>query len=165
MATYTQKCSNNSSYTLRLELSESNISIASNTSVVAYSLYLDSTYPRFEDWNVTYTLKLGNEVNISTTKLMSMPPIRKQPLLLVSGSKTITHDSNGQKSLSVSCSISTPTTESYLPGSASISNKIFTLATIARKSTLESTNGYISVNIATEANLKVKRQDNSLHIL
>ena len=161
MATYTQKCSNNSSYTLRLELSESNISIASNTSVVTYSLYLDSTYPRFEDWNVTYTLKLGNEVNINTTKLMSMPPIRKQPLLLVSGSKTITHDSNGQKSLSVSCSISTPTTQSDLPGSASISNKNFTLATIARKSTLESTNGYISVNIATEANLKVTRQNNS----
>ena len=100
MATYTKTCSNNSNYSLRLELSESNISISNNTSVVKYS-----TYARFEDWDVTYTLYIGNEVSINTTKSMSMPSTRKQPLLLTSGSKTITHTSDGKKSLSVSCSV------------------------------------------------------------
>ena len=42
MATYTKVCSNNSNYTLRLELSESNVDIVSNTSVINYWLYLDS---------------------------------------------------------------------------------------------------------------------------
>ena len=95
MATYTQGCSNNSNYSLRLELSESNISISNNTSVVNYSLYLDSTYARFEDWNVSYTLYIGNEVSINKTERLSMPPARAETLLLASGSKTVTHNDDG----------------------------------------------------------------------
>ena len=158
MATYTKTCSNNSSYTLRLELSESDVNVSNNTSVITYSMYLDSTGTRFEDWDVTYTLYIGNEVSINTTKNMSMPSTRKQPLLLTSGSKTITHNSDGKKSLSVSCSVSTKTTQSYLPGSASISGQTFTLTTIARKSTLVTKNGRITASIATASTLQVNRQ-------
>ena len=147
MATYTQGCSNNSNYSLRLELSESNISISNNTSVVNYSLYLDSTYARFEDWNVSYTLYIGNEVSINKTEKLSMPPTRREPLLLVSGSKTVTHNDDGSRSLSVSCSISTSTSQSYLPGSASISTT-FILTTIARKSTMYDVSGTIGKSIS-----------------
>lgn len=147
MATYTQGCSNNSNYSLRLELSESNISISNNTSVVNYSLYLDSTYARFEDWNVSYTLYIGNEVSINKTEKLSMPPTRREPLLLVSGSKTVTHNDDGSRSLSVSCSISTSTAQSYLPGSASISTT-FILTTIARKSTMHDVSGTIGKSIS-----------------
>lgn len=161
MATYTKTCSNNSSYTLRLELSESDVNISNNTSVITYSMYLDSTGTRFEDWDVTYTLYIGNEVSINTTENMSMPSTRGQPLLLTSGSKTITHNSDGKKSLSVSCSVSTKTTQSYLPGSASISGQTFTLTTIARKSTLVTKNGRITASIATASTLQVNRQSSS----
>ena len=147
MATYTQGCSNNSNYSLRLELSESNISISNNTSVVNYSLYLDSTYARFEDWNVSYTLYIGNEVSIDRTEKLSMPPTRGEPLLLVSGSKTVTHNDDGSRSLSVSCSISTSTAQFYLPGSASISTTLI-LTTIARKSTLYDVSGTIGKSIS-----------------
>ena len=127
MATYTKTCSNNSSYTLRLELSESNVSIANNTSVISYALYLDTSYPRFEDWDVTYKLSIGSEVSIDRTEKLSMPSTRGESLKLTSGTKTVTHDSNGAKSLSVSCSISTSTSQFYLPGSASISGQTFVL--------------------------------------
>ena len=147
MATYTQGCSNNSNYSLRLELSESNISISNNTSVVNYALYLDSTYARFEDWNVSYTLYIGNEVSIDRTEKLSMPPTRGEPLLLVSGSKTVTHNDDGSRSLSVSCSISTSTSQFYLPGSASISTT-FILTTIARKSTMYDVSGTIGKSIS-----------------
>ena len=147
MATYTQGCSNNSNYSLRLELSESNISISNNTSVVNYSLYLDSTYARFEDWNVSYTLYIGNEVSINKTERLSMPPTRGEPLLLASGSKTVTHNDDGSRSLSVSCSISTSTSQFYLPGSASISTT-FILTTIARKSTMYDVSGTIGKSIS-----------------
>lgn len=147
MATYTQGCSNNSNYSLRLELSESNISISNNTSVVNYSLYLDSTYARFEDWNVSYTLYIGNEVSIDRTEKLSMPPTRGEPLLLVSGSKTVTHNDDGSRSLSVSCSISTSTSQFYLPGSASISTTLI-LTTIARKSTMYNVSGTIGKSIS-----------------
>ena len=157
MATYTQTCSNNSSYTLRLELSESDVNITNNTSVITYALYLDSTYPRFEQWNVSYTLYLGSEVSISKTERLSMPDIRGQPLLLTSGSKTVTHDSNGAKSLSVSCSVSTVTSQSYLPGSASISGYTFVLTTIARKSTLYD----VSATIDNKITLNVTRQNSN----
>ena len=157
MATYTQTCSNNSSYTLRLELSESDVNITNNTSVITYALYLDSTYPRFEQWNVSYTLYLGSEVSISKTERLSMPDTRGQPLLLTSGSKTVTHDSNGTKSLSVSCSVSTVTSQSYLPGSASISGYTFVLTTIARKSTLYD----VSATIDNEITLNVTRQNSN----
>ena len=147
MATYTQGCSNNSNYSLRLELSESNISISNNTSVVNYSLYLDSTHARFEDWNVSYTLYIGNEVSINKTERLSMPPARGEPLLLASGSKTVTHNDDGSRSLSVSCSISTSTAQFYLPGSASISTTLI-LTTIARKSTLYDVSGTIGKSIS-----------------
>lgn len=154
MATYKQTCSHNKSYSLRLELSESNVSITANTSVINYALYLDSTYPRFENWNVTYKLNLGSEVNINTTKLMSMPATRKQPLLLVSGSKTVTHHDDGSKSLSVFCSVSTETSQEYLPGSASISGQTFFLTTIARKSTMSNVSGTIGSPITLSVSRK-----------
>ena len=157
MATYKKTCSNNSNYSLRLELSESSVSIANNTSVVTYDLYLDSTYARFEDWNVTYTLDLGDVVHIDKTELLSMPATRKQPLLLASGSKTVTHNSSGAKSLSVSCSVSTPTSQSYLPGSATISGYTFVLTTIARKSTLHN----VSATINNQVTLTVTRQNSN----
>lgn len=157
MATYTKKCSNNSSYTLRLVLTESDVSITNNTSKISYSLYLDTTYPRFEDWNVTYTLTLGSEVNINKTESLSMPTPRGASLLLVSGSKTVTHNSDGKKSLSVACSISTATSQDYLPGTASISGYTFVLTTIARKSTMSAVTGTIGKTIT----LKVTRQNSS----
>lgn len=151
MATYTKTCSNNSNYSLRLELSESNVDIASNTSVINYWLYLDSKYTRFENWNVTYTLNIGSEVSVNTTKSMSMPSVRGEPLLLVSGSRSVTHNNDGTKSLSVSCSVSTATSQSYLPGSATISGETFVLTTIARKSTIGSVTerpGYpVTINV------------------
>ena len=151
MATYTKVCSNNSNYTLRLELSESNVDIMSNTSVINYWLYLDSKYTRFENWNVTYTLNIGSEVSVNTTKSMSMPSVRGEPLLLVSGSRSVTHNNDGTKSLSVSCSVSTATSQSYLPGSATISGETFVLTTIARKSTIGSVTerpGYpVTINV------------------
>ena len=151
MATYTKVCSNNSNYTLRLELSESNVDLVSNTSVINYWLYLDSKYTRFENWNVTYTLNIGSEVSVNTTKSMSMPSVRGEPLLLVSGSRSVTHNNDGTKSLSVSCSVSTATSQSYLPGSATISGETFVLTTIARKSTIGSVTerpGYpVTINV------------------
>ena len=157
MATYTKVCSNNSNYTLRLELSESSVNIASNTSVINYSLYLDSSYTRFEDWDVTYTLYLGSVVSINNTSRMSMPPTRGEPLLLTSGSRTVTHYDDGSMSLSISCSVSTSTSQFYLPGSATISGQSFTMTTIARKSTLYNINQHIGYTF----NLEVTRYSNS----
>lgn len=147
MAEYKKSTSNNSSYTLRLVVTESDTSTTNNTSKITYNLYLDSSYPRFEDWGVTCSLKITGPnsqsvVNYSQTNKNTSMPARYESLLITSGTKTVTHDTTGGGSLSISCSFSTKTSESYLPGSASLSGT-YTLSSIPRATDISCSGGII----------------------
>lgn len=125
MAEYKKSTSNDTRYTLRLVITESDKDSASNTSKINYTLYLDSSYPRFEDWWVKCSLKITGPDKQTIADFYSYSstsmPARYESLVITSGEKTVTHDTSGGGSLSFSCDFSTSTDKSYLPGSASLS--------------------------------------------
>lgn len=147
MAEYKKSTSNDTRYTLRLVVTESNKNTANNTSDITYKLYLDSSYPRFEDWGVTCSLKITGPnsqtiVNYSQTSKNTSMPARYESLVITQGTKTVTHDTTGGGSLSISCSFSTSTSASYLPGSASLSGT-YTLSSIPRATDISCSGGTI----------------------
>lgn len=138
-----------SSYSLRLEVEESSYSIANNTSSVSWKLYLISTTYNFSSWSFTIKASVDGEVyNKSESRSIS----KNTTLLIASGSKTITHNSDGSKKISCSASVSA-TGASYLPGNISVSGTL-NLTNIPRTSkvSLSSTNFNIGTSITINTN-------------
>lgn len=103
MATYSGGF-DNSGYTLYLDVSESNVSIANNTSVVNWTLRIVSTKAlQYGSWDwdgAPYSVTIDGSVVASGSKAYDFR--NYQSLTIASGSKTITHNSDGSRS--VSCS-------------------------------------------------------------
>ena len=138
-----------SSYSLRLEVEESSYSIANNTSSVSWKLYLISTTYNFYSWSFKIKPSVDGEVyNKSESRSIS----KNTTLLIASGSKTITHNSDGSKKISCSASVSA-TGASYLPGNISVSGTL-NLTNIPRTSkvSLSSTNFNIGTSITINTN-------------
>lgn len=132
MAEYTKTLSGGSAssqYRLRMVVTESNVSIENNTSQVNVSLYLEklsgSGYYSYDGkpWNIN----IGGSVVASGNKTYDFRSYSS--LLLGTGTKTITHNSDGSGSVAVSGYFSS---SPYL-GSATVSGT-FTLTTIPRAS-------------------------------
>lgn len=105
-----------SSYTLQLVVNEDSYSIANNTSSVSWALYLISTGYNFSTWSFPITASVDGEVyNVNENRTIA----RYSTLTIASGSKTITHSTDGTKSISCSASCSA-TAASYLPGNISV---------------------------------------------
>lgn len=135
MATYSGGF-DNSGYTLYLDVSESNVSISNNTSVVNWTLRIVSTkalvYGSWDYNGTPYSVSIAGSVVASGSKAYDFR--NYQNLTIASGSKTITHNSDGSKSVSCSASFGNSSTPI---GDASASGT-FTLSTIPRQATISS---------------------------
>ena len=152
MATYSGGF-DNSGYTLYLDVSESNVSIDNNTSVVNWTLRIVSTksltYGSW-DWDGTpYSVKIDGSTVSSGSKAYDFR--NYQNLTIASGSKTITHSSDGSKSVSCSASFGNSNTPI---GDASASGTL-TLTTIPRASSVSATDGNIESSITITISKKV----------
>lgn len=137
MATITGTTSRNASkYSYYITWSESSVNSTNNTSVVTASVYAK----KISDYSASgssnpQTLYIdgtaftdNNSINLTTSTAQ----------LCVSGSKTITHNTDGSKSISISASGTLPYGSGYGPESGSASGTA-TLTTITRQVTVTST--------------------------
>lgn len=106
------------SYSFYIEWSESDIDIANNTSKVTATAYISCS--KHNAWQSG----LGQKLVIDGTEFTETISVDLDPgvtVTLVSGSKTITHDSDGSKSITISADCDLPYGDSWGPdwGSAS----------------------------------------------
>ena len=138
MATFTGTGSNNSNYTGTLTVTESSYSVANNTSEVSYSLVLtgNSGY-YFQQWYLTTKVTInGTEVQNRDEKIsMPAPSGGVSTYAVCNGTLTVPHNNDGTKTISVSASMSTVTSQSVLPGTINMSGSL-ALTTIPRASTM-----------------------------
>lgn len=156
MATFSKSFSNNSKYTLILTVTEvpNSTNIVNNTTDVDWELKMTSGSASFASWVVDSSVSLNGENVFSNSVKTSLSP--NSTLVLGSGRKTIKHDDNGKKTISCSGSVSTATSQSYLPGSASVSGDL-TLTTIPRKSEVTCP----SFNAGDSTNIVISKKDSS----
>ena len=136
MATIQGSCSlNPTRYSYYAEWSESNINVANNTSDVTVNVYIQkiSSY-NSEGSNNSNTLYIDGTPYTTSGLYIDMNP-ETTPRLVASGTKTVTHNADGSKSISISCSGSLPYGNGYGPQSGSLSATV-TLTTIPRRATL-----------------------------
>lgn len=138
MATYSGIFDNNG-YTLYLDVSESNVSVSNNTSLVSWTLRIVSTksltYGSWDLEGTPYSVTIDGSKVASGSKTYDFR--NYQSLTIASGSKTITHNSDGSRSVSVSATFGNSNTPI---GDASASGTM-TLTTIPRASKITSFTG------------------------
>ena len=140
MATYTAK---NNGYTVELTLTPGTQSRENNTTVIKYSLVLKSST------NYFYLYPVGHSIVLDGHTVSSRPGSGHQEsinqyssLTLASGSTTITHESNGEKTVSISFAVWVNDQESYLPGTIKGAGSL-KLTTIPRASAIASVSDVI----------------------
>ena len=136
-------------HTFTLNVVENSTDIANNTSNISWSFSISPTGAY--DWYytnapVTYTVTI-NGVNYTGSIARYAAT---STVVLNSGSTTITHNKDGNKSITVGFSVVTNNSSSYLPGNAS-KNDTMTLTFIARKATLTS----VPASFTDEDNLTI----------
>lgn len=125
-------------YTLRLDVSETSVSTANNTSTVSWTLYIVNGSSRFNA-NFSYTVKIDGSTranysgNVNTTDVTY-----HQAHKLASGTYTVTHNNDGTKA--INCSATCSGGGSYGPGNGTCSGNL-TLTTINRAAKIDSFSG------------------------
>lgn len=125
-------------FTLRLTVTENSTSTSGNSSSVSYKLELISTTKDFSQFGVGASVSLDGRV-VATRDRYTAPKISLgtySSVTLLSGSATIGHDNQGDKTLSVSYSIDMAAA-SYTPGPMSGSGSM-PLTKIPRGATIAS---------------------------
>ena len=138
MATYSAVDTRTGKYTLTLTVTEDSYSIANNSSVVSYSLSLkgvDGYY--YQQYGTTYIVNVNGE-QVNTYQQLSMPSPSQgvSTLSICSGTVTVPHNNDGAKSITCSASLTTATSQSYLPGSIVIGDHTLALTNIPRTSSM-----------------------------
>ena len=140
MALQTKTISANGSkghHKFTLTVTENSTSTANNTSSVSWSLVLSPIVKNY-DWNYSNTVPVTYSVVFNGTTYSGniMSYDGTSTVTVKSGSDTITHNADGNKSISYSFSVSS-ISASYLPGSAS-ANGSMALTYIPRSATITS---------------------------
>lgn len=120
-------------HTYTLAISEGDYDIANNTSPVSYTFTLiDDNDWFWNNWGtaISYTLTINGE-DITG----SIPAHSTKTQTITSGTKTVTHDANGAKSLTFGFSVTDTSGRSYTSGTASASKSI-SLTVIPRASSM-----------------------------
>lgn len=142
MATFTGTGSHVSYYTGTLTVTEQSYDIASNSSVVAYSLELKGTSGYyFQDYYLTTKVSInGTNVQDRYEKIsMPAPSGGTSTYTVCSGTTTVQHNNDGTKTITVYATMSTPTSQNFLPGTINMPsglNGTLALTTIPRASTM-----------------------------
>lgn len=129
----------NNTYTLKLTITENSTSTSGNSSSVSYKLELISTTKDFYNFGVGAEIKLDGRVVATrnrgdSTSRVNLPT--NSSVTLLSGSTTIGHDNEGNKTISVAYSIDMASA-SYTPGPMSGSGSM-PLTKIPRGATIAS---------------------------
>lgn len=98
MATWTTKFSAKSEYSLTLEVTEKSYNVANNTSVVEYKLTMACTgFVGFSNYNVQGSLSIGGSSvwSYNASRAFNYPVKNGYSEVLATGTKTITHDTDG----------------------------------------------------------------------
>lgn len=133
--TYTQS---SNTFTLELTLVEQSTSTAGNSSTLSYTLKLKSTTKNFAQYGVGAAVKLDNQT-VAVRDRGSAPRITLgtySEVTLLSGTRTVAHQSDGSKSMSLAYSLDMASA-SYTPGAMSGSGTM-TLTKIPRGATITS---------------------------
>lgn len=143
-----------------LSVSESSTSTANNTSTVKYTFQLSpvQTSWAWEQWgsSISYT------ITINGTKYTGTIPAYDgyATVTLKSGSQTVTHNSDGSKSISYSFSVVDGAGQRYTPGNASASGTL-ALTTIPRATTPTLSASSVTVNGSNSVNIVIKPASSS----
>ncbi len=143
-----------------LTVTESSTSVANNTSTVKYSFQLSpvQTSWAWSSWgsSISYT------ITINGTKYTGTIPNYDgyATVTLKSGSQTVTHSSDGSKSISYSFSVVDGAGQRYTPGNASASGTL-ALTTIPRATTPTLSASSITVNGSNSVNIVIKPASSS----
>lgn len=161
MATYKKVLSGSSAYgaTLVLVLTQGTQNVANNSTIVHYNLYLSRDGGNTRAWaNGSYArnVKLDGSTVASGSGNYNLN--NSSTYALLSGQKTIYHNSNGSKSVPFSASF----TGASIHGSATISGT-FALDTIPRASSITSFSmaGAITNSSSTQVQLEISRKSTS----
>lgn len=157
MAEYTKTLSGGSAssqYRIRMVVTESDVNINNNTSKVNVTAYIDKLKGTgyFSNDGKPWNIKIDGSTVASGNKTYDFRNYKT--LTLGSGSKTITHNGDGSKSVAVSAYFNS---SPYL-GSATVS-ATFNLTTIARASSISSITGGSELNQSVTVN--ISRKSNS----
>lgn len=157
MAEYTKTLSGGSAssqYRIRMVVTESDVNINNNTSKVNVTAYIDKLKGTgyFSNDGKPWNIKIDGSTVASGNKTYDFR--NYTTLTLGSGSKTITHNGDGSKSVAVSAYFNS---SPYL-GSATVS-ATFNLTTIARASSISSITGGSELNQSVTVN--ISRKSNS----
>lgn len=137
MATINGSTSLARDYTFYAELTESNVDISSNTSVVNYSIYLQNGRIRTNSGGWLFNAKIdGGDVYNASNQVLNTTDVSPNggKHLCFSGSQLITHNNDGSKVISFSASLSKSSYTSFDPGTCELAGS-FILTSIPRYST------------------------------
>ena len=131
------------SYTLELRLTENSTSVQNNTSSISWSLVLVSRSYNFSQYRIGWSVSLnGSVVSSQAWSTASQRSINKNSeLVIISGTNTITHSSDGTLTMAVAASMEiskssySPVNGSSGTGTVSLSGSM-TLTAIPRSSTM-----------------------------
>ncbi|MEQ9810300.1 DUF859 family phage minor structural protein [Streptococcus jiangjianxini] len=140
-------------YSLVLEVTQTGQNKGANQSTVRSRLLLRNTYTTFAQYTVT-----GSMVINGTTHSYNARPAmlsNNSTITLLDKTQTVTHDSNGAKTINVSASIRG--SGGYSPGSLSTGTKSFRLTDIPRSSTVQISNAIIG----SSATITINASDSS----
>ena len=142
MATWTGTGAHNSNYTGTLTVTEDSYNVAGNSSTVSYSLVLtgNSGY-YFQGYYLTTQISINGSLVQDRYEKISMPSPSGgvSTYTVCSGTVQVPHNDDGTKTITVWATMSTPTSQYYLPGEIKMPsglNGSLTLTTIPRKSTM-----------------------------
>ncbi len=155
MASCSGTGSSNSNYKLTLTVTQSSQNINNNTSNVSWKLELSSGGGySFSQWGSTVKVVIDGATVYDNFSQRSIGA--NTTITLASGSKTITHNSDGKKSISFSASYSDGSSQYFTPGNINCSGSM-ALSTIPRKSTATATDA----DIGSVSTINVSRKSNS----
>lgn len=122
-------------YQLRLVLTEQSQSIDLNRTTIAYALYLDNGTAWFQQWGSQANLTIDGSTLLSMNQQISLSGANSS-YLLASGTRNITHNADGTKTINFSAWFETNSKASFTPqGRLNLSGSL-TLTTIPRASSV-----------------------------
>ena len=125
--------------------------LSTNASTVKYEVYIVNGNIRTNSSGWTFNAKIDgtNAYNKTSQSLVTNDTDYNTAKLLFSGSKTITHNDDGAKTITFSASLTKSSYSSYDPGKCELSGE-FKLTDIPRASTIKPVSNYVTFNeIAT----------------
>jgi len=161
MATWSQTFSVNNKYSLTLTVTEQSTDIANNTSSVSYSLVMATaanSFTGYADYRTQISVSLNGSAvyTYDASRNFNASAASSYSETLCSGTKTISHNADGTKTMACAASVSVASGP-YSPGSASISQNL-TLTTIPRASTCSWSGDFV---IGTAKTITITRASSS----